>query len=189
MLELVLARHGQSYGNIDRSLGLDTELTDLGREQARRLGRWLADQGYKFEAIYCSTLRRAQQTAQIINGHFGLEIKFDPDLREAEQPYLDALPQRRSPAGADPPPPYGSAYDTFRARVGRAADRILSEKPAGQVLVVAHGGSLATMLRAWLGVHTTLIRTDQAALHSLRWENGRWNLQYVNRQEHLVEQL
>ncbi|MFO7743672.1 MAG: phosphoglycerate mutase family protein [Anaerolineae bacterium] len=59
MLELVLARHGESYGNLDCSFGLDTDLTDLGLEEARRLRNWLVEQGYAFAALYCSTLRRA----------------------------------------------------------------------------------------------------------------------------------
>lgn len=48
-----------------RSLGPDTDLTDLGREQATRLGNWLVEQGYAFTALYCSTLRRARQAAGI----------------------------------------------------------------------------------------------------------------------------
>ena len=84
MLELVLVRHGQSCGNLDRSLGPDTDLTDLGREQATQLGNWLVEQGYAFTALYCSTMRRARQTAEMINARFGREMVFDSDLREAE---------------------------------------------------------------------------------------------------------
>jgi len=186
MLELVLARHGQSYGNLDRSLGPDTELTDLGHQQATRLAGWLAAQDYAFSGFYCSTLRRARQTAAVINAHFGLEIIFGPDLREAEQPYLDILPARVDPLGVDPPPPFSPEYETFRARVMRAASRVLTAHSTGQVIVVAHAGTLATMLRGMLHTHALLIRTEQAAVHCLRWENGRWNLQYVNRQEHLA---
>jgi bisphosphoglycerate-dependent phosphoglycerate mutase len=78
MLELVLARHGQSYGNLDLSLGLDTDLTDLGREQATRLGNWLAEQGYAFTALYCSTLRRARQTAEISTNTSGCRSGSSP---------------------------------------------------------------------------------------------------------------
>jgi broad specificity phosphatase PhoE len=185
MIELVLVRHGQSYTNLDRSLGPDTDLTDLGREQATRLGNWLVEQGYAFTAFYCSTLCRARQTAEIINAHFGLEIVFDPDLREAERPYLDNLPLRTEPLGEELSPPFAPEYEAMRGRVARATARILAENPEGQVLVVAHGGTLATMLRCILGTHALLVRTEQAAVHCLRWENGRWNLQYANRQDHL----
>jgi broad specificity phosphatase PhoE len=185
MLELVLARHGQSYTNLDRLFGPDTDLTDLGREQATRLGNWLVEQGYAFTAFYCSTLRRARQTAEIINAHFRLEIVFDPDLREAELPYLDNLPLRAAPLGEELPPSFGPEYEALRERVARATARILAENPEGQVLVVAHGGTLATMLRCILGTHALLVRTEQAAVHCVRWEGGRWNLQYENWQEHL----
>ena len=185
MLELVLARHGQSYGNLDRSLGPDTDLTDLGREQATRLGNWLAQQGYAFTALYCSTLRRARQTAEILSAHFALDIVFDSDLREAELPYLDKLPLRTDPLGEESSPPFAPEYETMRGRVARATVRILAENPEEQVLVVAHGGTLGTMLCCILGTHALLVRTEQAAVNCLRWEDGRWNLQYVNRQEHL----
>lgn len=187
MLDLVLARHGQSHGNLDRTLGPDTDLTELGRQQATRLAKWLVEKGFRFTALYCSSLRRARQTAKVLNAHFGLEIQFDPDLREAEVPYLDVLPQRDDPLGVEPLPPYSAEYEQMRQRVARATARILAENPEGQVLVVAHGGTLGTMLRTILGVHALLVRTEQAAVHGLRWKDGRWNLQYVNRQAHLVD--
>jgi broad specificity phosphatase PhoE len=186
VLGLVLTRHGQSYGNLDRSLGPDTGLTDLGREQAARLGAWLDGQGYRFSALYCSPLRRARQTAEIVNDHLGLEVVLDAGLRETEVPYLERLPERAEPLGVEAPPPFSAEYEQMRARVARATARILAENLAGQVLVVAHGGTLGTMVRTILGTHALLVRTDQAAVHVLSWLGGRWNLQYVNRQEHLV---
>lgn len=185
MLELVLARHGQSHGNVDRSLGPDTDLTELGRQQAQQLGDWLIEQGYRFTALYCSPLHRARQTAEIINAHLGLEPAFDADLRETEVPYLDVLPQRVGSLGVEPSPPFGMEYEQMRERVAQATARILAENEEGQVLVVAHGGTLGTMLRTILGTHALLVRTELAAVHCLRWQDSRWNLQYVNRQDHL----
>jgi len=186
MIQLVLARHGQSHGNLDHSLGPDTDLTDLGRKQAARLGRWLAGQGHAFSVLYCSPLHRARQTAEIVNEHWGLAIVFDADLRETEVPYLDVLPVRSDALGIEPLTALADEYEQMRRRVKRATARILAENPAGQVLVVAHAGTLATMLRCILGTHALLVHTDLAAVHRLHWQENRWNLQYVNRQEHLV---
>jgi broad specificity phosphatase PhoE len=186
MLELVLARHGQSHGNIDRSLGPDTSLTPLGQQQAELLAQWLVAKEYAFAAVYSSPLRRARQTAEIANTHFGLEIIFDPDLRETEIPYLEVLPQRTAPLGDEPRPPLAPEYEQMRQRVARATARILDEHPEGQVLVVAHAGTLGTLLRTILGTHALLVHTALAAVHSLRWQDSRWNLQYVNRQDHLA---
>lgn len=186
MLELVLARHGQSHGNLDHSLGPDTDLTGLGRQQAARLADWLAGQGYTFTALYCSPLKRARQTAHRINTHFGLEIVFDPDLRETEEPYLDVLPRRAGPLGDEPSPPFAPEYEQMRERVARATSRILAENPKGRVLIVAHAGTLGTMLRTILGTHALLLHTGLAAVNCLHWQGNMWSLQYVNRQDHLL---
>jgi broad specificity phosphatase PhoE len=186
MTELVLARHGQSCGNLDHSLGPDTDLTDLGRKQAARLREWLIKQDYDFTMIYCSTLRRARQTAEIVNAHLELGIVFDPDLRESEGDHLSELPLRSHPLDAESQPPFGPQYEAIRERVMRATARILDENPEGRVLVVAHAGTLATMLRSILGAHSVIVGTEQAAVHALRWDGVCWFLQYVNRQEHLV---
>ncbi len=186
MLELVLARHGQSYGNLDYSLGPDTDLTDLGRQQASRLGEWLADQEYTFDALYSSPLHRARQTAQIVNAHFRLAITFEPDLREADFWLPGTLPVRQAALEPDPPPPFEPAYERMRQRVMGAAARILDRHPEGRVLVVAHGGSLGTLVRGVLGVHALLLHTDLTALHCLSWQDGLWNLKFSNRQDHLA---
>jgi broad specificity phosphatase PhoE len=186
MIELILVRHGQSFGNLDRSLGPDTDLTELGREQATRLGSWLADQGHSFSAIACSTLRRARQTAEIVNARFDLEITFDRDLRETEGDHIAELPLRSGPLGAEPAPPFGPVYDPLRERVARATERILGRNPGGQVLVVSHAGTLATMLRAILGCHSLIVRTEMTGVHALSWDGERWCLEYMNRREHLA---
>ncbi len=49
-LELLLIRHGESTYNRDGTGGLNSELTELGVEQARRLCPWLAA-NFKFSAI------------------------------------------------------------------------------------------------------------------------------------------
>jgi broad specificity phosphatase PhoE len=186
MLELILARHGQSHSNIDRTLiGTDTELTERGRRQATELGLWLARQGYDFSRIYASPLQRTRQTAEIVNAHFGLEIIYDYALRETEQSYLEQMPRRPDPLGADPVPPFRPEYEAMRGRVTRSTERILAENSRGQVLVIAHAGTCGTMIRAILGTQTLIVRTELTAVHCLSWENGLWNLQYINCQEHL----
>jgi ribonuclease H / adenosylcobalamin/alpha-ribazole phosphatase len=186
MPDLILARHGESHGNIDYSLGPDTELTEQGRDQVAKLGRWLAQEDYAFTAIYCSPLRRACQTAEAINAHFGLEITLEPGLEEAEVWLPGVLPRRAEPLAASPPPPYGAEYEAFRSRVTRATDRILRENADGQVLVVAHAGTLGTMVRGILRDDCLLLYTDLSGVHRLSWDNGIWILHYINRREHLL---
>ena len=67
MHKLVLMRHGESQWNLDnRFTGwYDVDLTDTGREQARRAGELLKQEGYCFDIAYTSVLKRAIRTLWI----------------------------------------------------------------------------------------------------------------------------
>lgn len=64
MHKLVLLRHGQSTWNLDnRFTGwTDVDLTEQGREEARRAGKLLKDEGFEFDLVYTSVLKRAIRT-------------------------------------------------------------------------------------------------------------------------------
>jgi len=64
MHKLVLLRHGESLWNREnRFTGwTDVDLTDHGREEARRAGRLLKESGYLFDVAYTSVLKRAVKT-------------------------------------------------------------------------------------------------------------------------------
>lgn len=67
MYKLVLMRHGESQWNLEnRFTGwTDVDLTDLGREQARKAGQLLREQGYEFDVAFTSVLKRAIRTLWI----------------------------------------------------------------------------------------------------------------------------
>ena len=67
MHKLVLMRHGESQWNLDnRFTGwYDVDLTDTGREQARRAGELLKEKGFGFDLAYTSVLKRAIRTLWI----------------------------------------------------------------------------------------------------------------------------
>jgi 2,3-bisphosphoglycerate-dependent phosphoglycerate mutase len=67
MYKLVLMRHGESQWNLEnRFTGwTDVDLTDLGRDQARKAGQMLKDQGYEFDIAFTSVLKRAIRTLWI----------------------------------------------------------------------------------------------------------------------------
>ena len=67
MHKLVLMRHGESQWNLDsRFTGWhDVDLTDTGREQARRAGALLKEKGFEFDLAYTSVLKRAIRTLWI----------------------------------------------------------------------------------------------------------------------------
>ena len=80
MTTLLLARHGETDWNREGRWqgGSDTSLNERGREQARELAQQLDS----VDAIYSSDLARAAETAAIIAGTLGVEVRVDPRLRE-----------------------------------------------------------------------------------------------------------
>jgi broad specificity phosphatase PhoE len=81
---LVLVRHGQSHGNVERRLDTrppGAELTELGREQARIFGReWRHDIGM----VAHSVAVRAAQTAAEISDERGLQPVELEGIHEAQ---------------------------------------------------------------------------------------------------------
>jgi broad specificity phosphatase PhoE len=70
-----LVQHGEK----ERLPG-DPGLTELGRQQAMRTGRWLS--GLGISALWTSPMRRAQETADCIAAVAGLAVQPDARLRE-----------------------------------------------------------------------------------------------------------
>lgn len=198
-MNLFLARHGESEWIVHGDeAGFNSPLTDGGRRQACLLGRWLAanplgsspsGRSQGIDAIYASPLIRARETAEIVAAELDLPFTLDDDLREFEVSYWRE--------DDDYAPPYinGSAasaylpesYQPFKARVQGAARRILEAHPQGTVLIVAHGGTVGTIVRCLLGVHNFGVQTDPTGLHHLCWNGSRWNIEFMNRLDHLRE--
>jgi broad specificity phosphatase PhoE len=81
---IYLARHGQTaYNHEGRFQGQQAiPLDDTGRIQAAELAERAA--GYGFQALWCSPLLRARETADIVAAKIGLEPKEDARLMETD---------------------------------------------------------------------------------------------------------
>jgi 2,3-bisphosphoglycerate-dependent phosphoglycerate mutase len=68
MHKVVLLRHGESTWNREnRFTGwTDVDLSDAGREEARRAGQLLKQEGFVFDVAYTSVLKRAIRTLWIV---------------------------------------------------------------------------------------------------------------------------
>ncbi len=148
---ILLARHGETDWNAQhRWQGhSDTELNDAGREQARRLAEGLG----RVDALYSSDLSRARETAEILAGTIGVEVRFDQRLRERgfgawegltteeiESSFPDE--QRRWRAGIGAGAHNAEPFEAFAARVGSFVEEIGQRHVGEEVLVVAHGGTI-----------------------------------------------
>ena len=77
MASIILIRHGQaSFGAANYD-----QLSDLGRRQAQLLNNYFSNCGITLDAIYCGTLERQRQTAEIATKSQLAETPFHIDPR------------------------------------------------------------------------------------------------------------
>lgn len=164
-MDLLLVRHGQSEANRDGIMQgrLDSPLTELGRRQAQAAGRWLKAQGLRWDAAYCSPLRRALDTAlQITALSDAVAPGLEPDLAELHVGSIEG--RTREEIRASHPDFFerdllgigdfsafgGESYDQVQERVGRFMARLEERHgaPAHTVLLVAHGGLLFQLVKS-----------------------------------------
>jgi probable phosphoglycerate mutase len=83
-VSVYLARHGQTAYNLERRFQghLPVPLDETGRAQAADLAE--RAQAHEFAALWCSPLRRARETADIVASRIGLEPREEPRLMETD---------------------------------------------------------------------------------------------------------
>jgi probable phosphoglycerate mutase len=192
-MECWLVRHGEStWNSVGRFQGgLDAPLSRRGLDQARALAAGLA--ATRFDALYTSPLRRARDTAAACRAALGLDPVAVPDLREvglgaweglsfeAVRAQDGARHRRWLEAPVDHPPPDGESMAGLAGRVRAALAELDRRHPGGRVLVVSHGGAIASALCGWLGRPLNAIwtlRLDNASITRVVLPAGRllgWN--------------
>ena len=164
--KLVLVRHGQSIWN-EKNLFTgwkDIGLTKKGINEAKSVGEQIKRIGTKFEAMYTSSLVRAQKTGEIILECISqkeIEIISDQSLNERNYGELTGLnkDQAKKDFGEsqvqiwrrsyDIPPPNGeSLKDTYERVVPYFIKIILPRLLHGEnILITAHGNSLRSLVK------------------------------------------
>lgn len=90
-MKLILVRHGATKMNQERRIqGVsDLGLNETGRKQAEALARALKD--VKVDVIYCSPLRRAQETARAISRFHQVDVVTLDGLKELDVGEVDGM--------------------------------------------------------------------------------------------------
>ena len=85
MAHVYLTRHGQTVWNVENKIcgATDVALTELGREQARELGKKILEEKLEIDEILYSPLIRARDTALEVSKITG--IAASAEVRLAEQ--------------------------------------------------------------------------------------------------------
>jgi probable phosphoglycerate mutase len=146
-----LVRHGETEWSRDgrHTSHTDLPLTAHGRGQAAAIARQL--HGHAFARVLCSPLRRARETAQLLDV---ADVEIDDDLSEIDYGDYEGLTSaeiRESVPGwtvFTHDMPGGESLDHAAAR----ADRVIwsAEDVGDDVLLVAHGHILRILAARWL---------------------------------------
>jgi broad specificity phosphatase PhoE len=155
-MKLILIRHGETIWNKDgRVQGFsDIELSDVGLNQAHKLA--LSIQDINIKAIYSSPLKRAYQTAQIINEIHNVPIYSDSGLMEMDQGDFEGLTFQElkvcekdflqlwinDPAAVTMP--NGESLAGLQKRAWSVVANIIDK--AENALIVSHNFTIATIL-------------------------------------------
>jgi 2,3-bisphosphoglycerate-dependent phosphoglycerate mutase len=175
---LWLVRHGESIWN---TLGLaqghcdQARLTRLGLRQAQGVAARLRDR--PVGALYASDLRRARQTAAPLADALGLAVTRDARLRERCLGVLEGAPTAAIGPAAnglsgdrvvdpDARPDGGESLRAFYRRAAGFADelagrcRAIEAERAGEIVVVAHGGTLRVLSAYLRGIPVERMRWE-----------------------------
>ncbi len=184
-MKLLVIRHGESEAdliNVHEGRA-DFNLTERGHRQAIALAHRIASE-YEFTKIYCSTLKRAYQTALHISEETGIALTPEDNLMEFNNGLIAGL--ERDYAATKYPlvpniPIHSSVYNQesaleFRFRADYILSKIISENSADStVLIVSHGGMINQLYKSFLrlpiesdilfatgdtGIHEWIIKSD-----------------------------
>ena len=195
---LYLVRHAQSQSNTGEDLTTgDPDLTDIGREQAKRIGERLSRT--RIDAIYASPLRRCQETAAAIaDASGGLNVISKRDLREVDTGAADLdirvltpeeqakIADRIISEGTWDAFPGGEGSAPARARITTVMDEIIADNDGKRVVVVVHGGFIQTYVSLVLGLQRDYVfYAFNASIHSIRAKGDRRVLWRLNDVSHL----
>jgi broad specificity phosphatase PhoE len=200
---LVLVRHGQTEWNLeDRFRGrANITLDATGIEQAEVTAHYIAAH-WTPDAVYCSPLIRARQTAEKIAQPFHLHERAHPGLLDIDygaweghtpeelraQHWAEALelwymhPQ-------DAPIPGGETVQAVRLRAMGALGEIMERHAGGTVVVVAHTVVNRLLLLGILGLGNERfwhLGQDTCAINLIEFDGQDYKLLKMNDTCHLA---
>jgi broad specificity phosphatase PhoE len=160
---LFLVRHGSTELSAeDRFAGeTDVALSDVGREQLRKLSDRLA--GEPIAAFYASPLGRTMETGRILAAPHGKPVVPDPRLREISHGHWEGktraevereYPKEYARWEGDPfsfAPPGGETGLSVTARALPAVLEIVDAHPGEYVLIASHKATIRLLIGSLLG--------------------------------------
>lgn len=170
-MEILLTRHGQTEWNLLKKVQgkADIELNEKGIEQAETIRVSLKEE--RIDLILCSPLKRAIQTAEIINQGKNIRMIIDERLSERDFGEFEGMFKKDFNYNAFWSYKQNLKYDEaeniteFFRRVYDFLDSVKKEYEGKRVLIVAHAGVSIPVKCYFEGI------PNQECLSSLHLEN------------------
>lgn len=190
MVEIILARHGETRWNVGEVFRgrADIPLNENGQRQAALLGRYLETADIR--AVHSSPLKRALDTAKAIASPHALEVTTETGLLDLDFGEWEGLtvPEVKNKYGelfntwASHPEivrlPGGETLDDVRQRALQVVNRVVV-RDAGTVVLVTHRVVIKVLVCALLGLdnsHFWNVLVDTCGLTTFRLDSGRFIL-------------
>lgn len=156
-MELLLIRHALPVrideGSVDGPA--DPHLAPLGVAQSDALAAWLSTE--QIDAIWCSPMRRALETAAPVSERLGHPITVDEGLAEFDREAASYIPIEELKAANDPRwSEVPEQPEEFKAVVVATVERIVVAHPGQRVAIVCHGGVVNAYAGHVLGIDNPL---------------------------------
>lgn len=205
MTRIFLIRHGEAEGNLYRRIHgvTNTSLTELGFRQLEPLRKRF--EGVRIDAVYASSLRRAQQTARALSEPRGLEVRICPEIREQDMGAWEDRcwgwaaiyePEQYDALNRDPElytVPGGETYSDVLRRYLPAMEEIAKAHDGETVALFSHGGAIRMVLNHLLGYASSEIaripHCDNTSVAELVYDNGAFTVLNYNDNSHLPQEL
>lgn len=199
-IRLYLVRHGLTIWNHEfRYQGhTDISLSSEGIAQAKALQQRF--QLENFTAIFCSDLQRAQETARIINQPHKLRIQVNQYFKEINfgewegLTYDDLKDKYPEQIKVWQKTPHllrlerGETFVELRDRALIGIREITSKYPEGNILIVTHGGTIASLICGLLEEPLTKMwdyKQKNSAVNILNISDKKVTIELLNDTSHL----
>jgi len=161
MNRVYFVRHGEGQDNVARQFydkRVDRSLTERGRLQAMQTAEYLA--GVHIDQVFCSPMKRAHETAQIIAKRLDKELTILEEFREVNVGDLEGqdfndetwgiyhdITNEWYAGNSLVSYPGGENYVTLWARTQRGLEKILTGHSNCHFVIVGHGGIFTSTLK------------------------------------------
>jgi uncharacterized phosphatase len=190
MIHVCIVRHGQTEWNLQGKLQGQTDipLNETGRKQAEECREFLKDSDW--DVVVTTSLKRARETADIINEALNLPIVEMNDFKER---YFGAGEGMTREMRVDKYPdfifPGMEAEADFERRIEAGLCEVLNRFPDKKVLLVSHGAVIHAIINKYHynGNKLKQFKLFNGCLTNLHFQEKAWNVHDYNVTDHLIE--